>query len=425
VDRIFVSFALDPSSSSLPWLLCTAAGIYLLALFANPARHSLRDGFRAIRRYPMLWLPLGVCGFGYALFQLALRVYFYCVLPAADRPIFMWWRAAGRDPQFRLTGSPESLWYLPPGIFAGIRREALLPALENVAGIFNNLVSTFPLAAIAAVLLLINRGGHHGVLWRALRHRFKSYGLLVYAGIFLCALAAIAKPFLYIFARDVDPFLWFQWAPVVVWLAFLFEYLLGVCIQIYLILLAYCWVRGINFTHRHLLDFAIRRFSFVVKWAAIVMLLSSVFIDLPLILKNFAPFAGLFTSEGPKLEFRLGLARAILTGFLLAFSTMQITLTFHSESLRQAFRDHWRFFRRHWWGYTWFLALAGLHFYVLHALHLTMKVGLGEGTAAGIAWQLLFPWLAAIVAAWLLASWVCFFKRCDTGRRANENWIAF
>ena len=399
--------------AQIPWLLCGALGLYLLAMFLNPARASLRDGFRAIRRYPMLWLPLGVFGFGFALFQLALNVYFFSVLPTPDRPAFMWLRATG------------SLWDLEPGALSAIRRDALLPGLENVAGIFNNLVSTFPLAAVAAVLLLLNYDGHHGVLWRALRHRFERFAPPVYAGILVCAGAAIAKPFLYVIARHMDPEIWFQWSPVVVWLAFLFEYLFGVCVQLYLILLAYCWVRGIGFTHRHLLDFAIRRFSFVVKWAALVMVLSSVFIDLPLILKNFAPFAGIFTSDGPKVDFRLSLARSILTGFLLVFPTMQITLTFHSESLRAAFRDHLGFLRRHWWPFAWFLAAAALHCYLLEALHLAIRAGLGEGTAAGLAWQLLFPWLAALVSAWLLASWVCLYKRCDANRRGSENWIAF
>lgn len=378
-------------------------------MLLNPARISLRDGFRAVRRYRMLWVPLGVCGFAYALFQLALRVYFHFALPAGAGPEFRWWNA-----------QPPA-WSIEPGQV----QQAMLPALENVAGIFNNLVSTFPLASLAAVLLLLNLGGHHGVLWRALRRRFGAMALLLHAGIVVCAIAAIAKPVTYIVARHVDPLLWFQWSPVIVWLAFLFEYLLGVCIQLYLILMAYCWVRGIAFTHSHLLDFAIRRCGSVLKWAAVVMVLSSAFIDLPLILKNFPAFTGVFTDDAAKLEFRLGLARSILTGFLLATSTMQITLTFHSESLREALRDHLRFLRRHWWPYAWFLIVATFHFLLLEIVQRTVRAAFGEGTAAGIAWQLFYPWLAAIVAAWLLASWVCLYRRCDTGRKASENWIAF
>jgi hypothetical protein len=35
------------------------------------------------------------------------------------------------------------------------------------------------------------------------------------------------------------------------------------------------------------------------------------------------------------------------------------------------------------------------------------------------------PWLRGILAAWLLAAWVCLFKRCDTGHPAAEKWIQF
>jgi hypothetical protein len=391
------------------WAIVLPA-LYLAAMRWNPAAASLRDGYRAVRRYRMLWVPLGVCGLAYALFQLAVRLYFHLVLPAGEKPGFQWWSAVRPI---------DAAALLPLG------REALLPALENTAGIFNSLVSTFPLAALAAVLLLFNIGGHHVVLWRALWRRFGRAALLLHAGIVLCALAAVAKPLLYIVARHVDPLLWYQWSPVVAWLAFLFEYLLGVCIQVYLILMAYCWVRGIAFAHGHLLDFAIRRCGSVLKWAAVVMLLSSAFIDLPLILKNFAPFTGVFTDDPVQVEFRVRLARSMLAGFLLATSTVQITLIFHSESLRAALRDHLRFLRRHWWPCVWFLALAALHFFLLELLRATVQASLGEGTAPGIAWQLFHPWLAAMVAAWLLASWVCLYRRCDAGRKIGENWIAF
>lgn len=409
-----------------PWLpVAGALLLYLVAMRLNPARASLRDGFRAVRRYRRLWLPIGGCGFAYALFQLALRWYFHLVLPPGDRPGFRWWGAAGRDPQWRFTGAPESVWYLEPGTIAAHARGAVLPALENVAGIFNCLVSTFPLSAFAALLLLLNYGGHHAVLWRALGRRFGRGGPAIYAGILLCALAALAKPFVYAVARHVDPQLWYQWSPVVVWLAFLFEYLLGVCIQIYLILLAYCWVRGISHTPRELFDFALRRFSSVVRWAAVVLLLSSLFIDLPLILKNFAPWARIFPDDPARIDFRLGLARSLLTVVLLATSTMQIALTFHGSSVRAALGGHLRFLRRHGWPCAWFLALAALHCHALEVLNRTLQSGLREGTALGLAWQLLFPWLSALVAAWLLASWVCLYRRCDEGRRADENWIAF
>ena len=115
----------------------------------------------------------------------------------------------------------------------------------------------------------------------------------------------------------------------------------GVVLQTYLILLAYCWVRGITFSSQHLRDFAIRRFSLVMRWALVVVILSSVLINLPLILKNFDFSAGWFGKDAAQLDSWIVDAwvptgRAILAGILLCFATVQITLIFHSESLRRA-----------------------------------------------------------------------------------------
>ncbi|MGB8167396.1 MAG: hypothetical protein WCF18_07880 [Chthoniobacteraceae bacterium] len=423
------AFVFGISKAPLPWLLAGAVIGYLLLMFTNPVSSALRDGWRAVRRYPALWLAFGAFGFANTLFQFVIRIYSYFVLPAGDRPVFMWLRAAWRDPQFWFTGSPESFWYVPPHGLRDAARDAVLPAVESVAGIFNNLVSTFPLASVAAVLLLMNWDGHQMVLQRALRQRFKLWGWFAYAGILLGALAVIAKVLLYaappiLQLEGSSALLWFQWSPVVVWIAFLFEYFFGVCIQIYLILLAYCWVRGITFDHPRLLDFAIRRFAFVLKWAAVVVTVSSLFLDLPLILKNFTPFQAWFMVDDATLDFRVWVARSVLAGFLLIFPTMQITLTFHNESIIKALHDHRQFLRRHWWRFGWFLIVAGVHFYLFVALNLVCGRALGDGTAPGIVWAFVAPWLNGVVGAWLLASWVCVFRNCDHAR-AHEEWIKF
>lgn len=413
----------------LPALLVGAVFGYLLVMFTNPVRNSLRDGLRCIRRYSALWLTLGAFGFAYALFQLALRVYFHKVLPPGEGPVFVWAREAWRDPRFWLSGSPESLWYLPPHSLWRVAVESILPALESVAGIFNLLVPTFPLSVVAAVLFLMNWEGHHAVLWRALLKRFGARGWAIYGGILICALAAVAKPLLYVVPHLFGDYakaatLWFLWAPVIEWLGFLFEYLVGVCVQICLILTAYCWVRGLTFTNQHLLDFAIRRFSLVVRWALIVMLLSSLLIHLPLILKNFPLFQSWFPQEEAALDFRWKIARGLLAVALLVFATMQITLIFHSESLGRAVRDHWRFVRCHWWSFGWLLMVAAMHFHLLRVVLELIQRGLGEGTALGVTWSLCAPWLNGLMSAWLLASWVCFYKYSDRDRAPSREETA-
>lgn len=399
-------------------LLAGALCGYLLLLFACPVRASLRDGLRCVRRYGTLWSLLALLGLCHAIFQIGLDVFYHCNLPPGERPIFQWSRP----------------WYFPEEMLAGTLRSSALPALENAAGVFNNLITTFPLSAIAALMLLSNWQGHRGTLRAALERRFDGRGRLIHHAISLCAVAAILKPLLYVslpvLGRTVASLHLLQAGTVIEWLSFLFEYLLGVCIQLYLILLVYVWVRGLNFTRRHLLDFAIRRFSFVVKWAAVVMLVSTVFIHVPLILSNVPPFShwmppDLLLGHIGRAGYIEGCARPLLAVFLLFFSSVQITLTFHSESLRTAVRNHLGFVRRNWWPLGWFLLVAAIHFYLLNALDRALNLGLGSGTAITLAWRLFYPLLAAFVGGWMLATWVCLFKRCETGRADAENWIRF
>ncbi len=412
------------------WLILGALLGYLLVMWSNPIRASLRDGLRVLRRYPALWLTFGIFGFGYALFDLGVRLYLFCSLPPGQGPFFIWARSPYRPDWSWIYGLRDSLWYLQATPGHGLARAAVLPALDSTAGIFNNYTSTFPLAAIAGLLLLINFDRRQSVLFQALRKRYGGWGWLPHAGILLCALAALIKPALFVLPNYLDGTglaIWAQWSRVIAWPAFLFEYLFGIYIQVYLILLAYCWVRGISFRHEHLLDFAIRRSSFVLRWAAVVMLLSTVFIDLPLILKNFARFHDWFSADEATLNHRLSVARVVIDAILLFFATMQITLIFHSESLRKAFHSHAVFVFRNAWPFGWFLVLTVLHFYLLHTMNIACLGGFGEGTALWVAWRLAFPWMAGIVGAWLLASWVCIYRRCNVGRThaQPEDWIQF
>lgn len=394
-------------------------------MWSNPVRASLRDGVRVCQRYPALALALGFFGFGYALFQLGLRYYFFTTLPAAEPASFLWSRGPYRPSWEWVAGARDALWVLPANAVGDAAREAVIPMLDGTAGLFNNLVSTFPLAALAALLLLVNWRGRQGVLWRALRRRCGGWGHAVHAAILLCALAAVIKPGLYVLPRFVDAQLWLEWSPVVAWLAFLFEYLFGVCVQLYLLLLAYCWVRGLTFRPGHLHEFAIRRFSFVLRWAAVVMLLSTLFIDLPLMLQNAPFFSRWFTADVAALDARTNLARVVLDVVFLTCASVQITLMLHNESLRKSLRDHLRFAWRNAWPLAWFILIAALHFYGVHFAHLLGQRGFGEGTALWVAWELVFPWLAGAVGAWLLASWVSMFKRTDVGRLGDQEWVRF
>src|SRR4051812_8014756 len=127
-------------------------GGYALVLFFNPIRQSLRDGFRAIVRFKRIWLTFALLGFGYSVFQFAT---FTPIQQASDL-----------DPRQLATIGD---WNWPQ--LVEIWRETPLPALEGVAGIFDNATTTYPLSIIAAVLMLCNWRGLHGALLKALRQR--------------------------------------------------------------------------------------------------------------------------------------------------------------------------------------------------------------------------------------------------------------
>lgn len=98
-----------PTLNPSAWLTLGALAGYAVMMKTNPVRDCLRNGWRAMRRYPALWWVFGALGFTNALFALGTRAYLAAVLPVEDRPVFVWMRAAWRDPQLWLAGSPESL----------------------------------------------------------------------------------------------------------------------------------------------------------------------------------------------------------------------------------------------------------------------------------------------------------------------------
>ncbi len=413
-----------------PWILLGGAVLgYLLVMFASPVRASLRDGLRCMARYPALWAMLTLFGLCYAVFQLSVELFSHYYLQEGARPVFIAWRP----------------WFLPDDAVRTILKNSRLPALEGVAGIFNVLITTFPFSSIAALLFLVNWDGHHGVLFRALRRRFDGLGWVIYFGILLCAVAALVMPLLYgplllVLDGKMPGLRLIECSYIVVWLSFLFELMFGVCVQIYLILMVYAWVRGLNFTRRNLLDFAIRRFSFVMKWSGIVMLLSTLFISLPQIITVVPPFTHYVPEKSVLFYYNDHVARPLLVGFLLLFSGMQIILTFHSETLRKAFGDYLHFLRKDGWAVFWFLVVAFIHFYALNVLNGVINAGfanLPEQTAGGdfekgsvitvftLVWRVTYPLLAAFVGGWMLATWVCLYKRSEAGRVHADNWIKY
>jgi len=374
---------------------------YVIVLLFNPVRVPLRDGFRCVLRYKRVWLTFVLLGSAYFVFQFST---FTPIQSTADVDLT------------QITSMAN--WHWPT--FMEIWREAPLPALEGVAGIFDDATTTYPLSAVAAVLMLINWRGLHGALVRALQKRFHFWGYLVYLILLLSAVAALLKPV--VFALP----LWggllpgaelLQISASVDAVAFIFEYLFGVYIQVYLIAVCFAWIRGLSFEEGELFRFGMRRFSYVLEWAGLVVLVSFLIVRLPLLLAYFMNI--------PDVLDYLPVERVLMCGLIIAFSSVQISLALHNETLREAIRAHREFIRNNLSRFGWFLLICGIHFFFLTTADAIMRGAIADRLVAMIIWKSIFVFLRGFITGWLLASWVCLFRRGETGPVYQQAWIEY
>src|SRR4026209_74795 len=382
------------------WLgLC---GGYALVMLFAPVRRALVDGLHCLGRYHRIWITFAVLGFGYFLFQFV-----------TFTPIRNW----GDLELSQITSLPQWAWPTLSEIWV----ETLLPALEGVAGIFDNATTTYPLSVIAAVLMIVNWRGLHSALIRALRKRYGFWGYLVYLILLLSALGSLLKPI--VFWRLP------QWSGVVSAAgllrisatvdatAFIFEYLLGVYIQVYLITVCLAWIKGVSFEEGELFRFAMRRFSYVLEWAGIVVAVSMLIVRLPLLLAYFTNIPGV-------LDY-LPIARVLMSILIIAFCSVQISLALHNETLIEAMRAHGLFIRKNAARLVWFLAICGIHFFGIMVCDAIVRSAIADRLGALFLWKLSFAFLRGVIVGWLLASWVCLFRQCETGRISGDKWIQY
>lgn len=390
-----------PPTGSLvyPWI-GIAVG-YLLVMLANPIRPSLRDGFRCLQRFKRIWLSFVLLGFAYAVFQIAT---FSPIQSVADLDF---------QQMMTLPG-----WHWPR--LMDVWRDIPLPALESVAGIFDNATTTYPLSFVAAVLFVVNWRGLHGSLLRALLKRFPFGSVPIYLLLLIAAFATLVKPV--VFWRlpvwgSHTPVNLLQVSALIDSIAFVFEYLFGIYIQVYIITVCLAWIRGLSFQELALFRFAMRRFTYVLKWSGIILVVGLVIVRLPLVLAYFMNLPGV-------LDY-LPIERAIMSGLIILCSTLQVSLVLHNESLRAAFRAHRAFLRRNGVRFGWFLLICALHFFLLSAADAVLRSAIADRFAALLLWRFLYVVAHGFLIGWLLASWVCLFRKCETGRVNQEAWIAY
>ncbi len=390
--------------SSLPrvYPLLGLCGGYVIVMLFNPVRQALRDGFRCITRFKRVWMAFVLLGLAYSVFQFAT---FTPIQSLADLDLT------------QVTSLP--IWYWPR--LSDVWTDVPLPTLENVAGIFDNATTTYPLSVIAAVLILVNWRGLHGTLFGALRKRYRFTGSFIYLILLLSALASLLKPI--VFWRLPE---WGGLVPAagvlqisasVDAVAFIFEYLFGVYIQVYLIMVCFTWIRGLSFEEGELFRFAMRRFTYVLKWAGIVVFLSTILVRAPLLLAYFMNI--------PDVLDYLPLQRLFMCLLIISFASVQISLALHNENLREAIRAHRAFIRRNGGRFGWFLLICALHFFFIMAWDAIVRGAIADRLIALIVWKSIFVSVRGFITGWLLASWVCLFRQYETGRIDQESWIQY
>lgn len=390
--------------SSLPrvYALLGLGGGYAVVMLFNPVRQSLRDGVRCITRYKRIWVTFVVLGLAYSVFQFAT---FTPIESAAELSLN------------QITSLPS--WQWPR--FADVWTEAPLPALENIAGIFDNATTTYPLSVIAAVLLVCNWRGLHGALRRTLRKRYRLAGLLIYFVVLVSALASLLKPVVFwqlpAWGGLVPAAGLLQISATVDAVAFIFEYLFGVYIQVYLITVCFVWIRGLSFEEGELFRFAVRRFGYVLKWAGLIVLVSTILVRVPLLLAYFMNI--------PNVLDYLPLQRILMCVLIISFASVQVSLALHNENLGEAIHAHGQFVLRNGSRFGWFLFICALHFFFIMGCDAVARGAMADRVVALITWKCIFVCLRGLITGWLLASWVCLFRQCETGRVNQESWIQY
>lgn len=383
-----------------PWIGLLVG--YAIVMLTNPVRLALRDGLRCISRFKRVWVTFAVLGFAYSVFQFAT---FTPIQSEADLDFS------------QIASLPGWQW---PRLLE-VWRETPLPTLEGVAGIFDNATTTYPLSVVAALLLIVNWRRLHGALVRALLKRYRFWSVPIYLIVLLAAFASLLKPVVFwrlpVWGGAVPAAKLLQFSALVDTVAFIFEYLVGVYIQVYLITVCFAWIKGLSFEEGALFRFAMRRFSYVLKWAGIVLLVSILIVRVPLLLAYFMNIPGV-------LDY-LPWERAIMSCFIIAFGSVQISLILHNESLLKAIHAHWMFLRRNLVRLGWFLLICALHFFLLSSCDAIVRGAIADRMTALIAWKIIYILARGFVIGWLLASWVCLFRQCETGRVNQESWIQY
>jgi hypothetical protein len=302
--------------------------------------------------------------------------------------------------------------FRPPGLETAAAH-AWLPALELLAGLFNQAVASFPSSAVAALLFIANWKGYQAQFVRNAKRRIGRWWPAVYAGVLVCAVAAFCKPIfslsIYWLNEYFDGILLLRAGAIIDLLSSEFEYLFGLLIQIFLVLIAFVWIRGLSTEPGRIFEFTLKRAVYLAKWIGLVLLTSLILIQLPLLI-SYLWISQQTDATAAVVQYVDQTARPLIAVALLLFCSMQITLILNNENLRDAIQGHARFMRRSWLKIVSFLLLAGFHLFAICWLTELISGGFPKYSVPNLLFDALFTFGRAFLAAWFIASWVCLYR---------------
>jgi small-conductance mechanosensitive channel len=115
----------------------------------------------------------------------------------------------------------------------------------------------------------------------------------------------------------------------------------------------------------------------------------------------------------------------LMSGLIVAFCSVQISLALHNETLGEAIHAHFQFIRQNAGRVGWFLVICGIHFFAIMLWDAVVRGAIADRLAALFIWKFIFACLRGIIAGWLLASWVCLFRQYEEHRVNQEKWIQY
>ena len=112
-----------------------------------------------------------------------------------------------------------------------------------------------------------------------------------------------------------------------------------------------------------------------------------------------------------------------MSGLIILFCSVQISLVLHNESLRAAIRAHWPVHPAQLRPLRLVPADLRAALFLSHRVDAIVRSAIADRLAGVIIWKMIYVVARGLVTGWLLASWVCLFRQCETGRVNQESWI--